>query len=251
VCRLYKGVTCIRYTNADCRSEYFRPFSCEVFHLCPSCSQKGTLLFAEFMNEQLLRGFFRHHRALYGQIAQQVYAMIGRFYNAAAGCRVHSAAIVAYASAGEFARFNSHLRAIALEGGFDGTGSPMQIIAVITEPQQVREILLHRIKTSKAPPGLDPTCLNGSRCPLASQESVCTGRLSQDRITALRDVADLLLALFASCAAGLHCVPHSCLPPQERFRPPQRPGSQSRYPNATPIADLTTLQVYNIIRAIS
>jgi hypothetical protein len=61
-----------------------------------------TLLFAEYMNERLLlrlphrqmvftfpkvlRGFFRHHRTLYGEIARQVYAMILRFYNAAAGC---------------------------------------------------------------------------------------------------------------------------------------------------------------------
>jgi Putative transposase len=35
-------------------------------------------------------------------------------------------------------------------------GSPMRIMAVITEPQQVRKILLHLIKTGKAPPGLDP-----------------------------------------------------------------------------------------------
>ena len=63
-----------------------------------------TLLFGEYMNERLLlrlrlphrqmvftfpkmlRGFFRHHRTLYGEIARQVYAMIGTFYNAAAGC---------------------------------------------------------------------------------------------------------------------------------------------------------------------
>jgi len=48
--------------------------------------------------------------------------MILRFHNAAAGCRVHSAAVIAYASAGEFGRFNPHLHAIVLEGGFDGTG---------------------------------------------------------------------------------------------------------------------------------
>jgi len=39
-------------------------------------------------------------------------------------------------------------------------GSPMRIVAVITEPQQVRKILLHLIKTGKAPPGLDPAPLN-------------------------------------------------------------------------------------------
>jgi hypothetical protein len=39
-------------------------------------------------------------------------------------------------------------------------GSPMRILALITEPQQVRKILLHLIKTGKAPPGLDPASLN-------------------------------------------------------------------------------------------
>jgi len=50
---------------------------------------------------------------------QAGYRMIQSFYNAAAGRRIHSAAIVAYASAGEFARWNPHLHAIFLEGGFD------------------------------------------------------------------------------------------------------------------------------------
>ena len=133
-----KGVARIRCTNPDCRTEYFRPFSCKVFHLCPSCSQKRTLLFGEYMNERLLlrlphrqmvftfpkvlRGFFRHHRTLYGEIARQVYAMIRSCYNAAAGCKLHSAAVIAYASAGEFVRFNPHLHLIVLEGGFDPAG---------------------------------------------------------------------------------------------------------------------------------
>jgi len=49
-----KGIARIQCTNPDCRAEYFRPFSCSVFHLCPSCSQKRTLLLGEYMNEQLL-----------------------------------------------------------------------------------------------------------------------------------------------------------------------------------------------------
>jgi hypothetical protein len=39
-------------------------------------------------------------------------------------------------------------------------GSPMRILAVITEAQQVRKILLHLSKTGKAPPGLDASSLN-------------------------------------------------------------------------------------------
>jgi hypothetical protein len=39
-------------------------------------------------------------------------------------------------------------------------GSQMRIMAVVTETRQVCKILLHLIKTGKAPPGLDPACLN-------------------------------------------------------------------------------------------
>ena len=91
-----KGVARIKCTNAECGNEYFRPFSCKVFHLCPSCSQKRTLLFREYMNERLLlllphrqivftfpkvlRVFFRHGRRLYGEISKLVYRMIQKFY---------------------------------------------------------------------------------------------------------------------------------------------------------------------------
>ena len=82
-----------------------------------------------FTFPQVLRVFFRHHRTLYGEIARQVYATIGRFYNTATDSRIHSAAFIAYASAGESARFNPHAHAIVLEGGFDGTGRFVRIPA--------------------------------------------------------------------------------------------------------------------------
>jgi len=49
-----QGVARIRCSNPECRLEYFRPFSCRGFHLCPSCSQKRSLLFSEYLDEQLL-----------------------------------------------------------------------------------------------------------------------------------------------------------------------------------------------------
>jgi hypothetical protein len=39
-------------------------------------------------------------------------------------------------------------------------GSPMRVLAIITDPQQCRRILPHLIKTGAAPPGLDPASLN-------------------------------------------------------------------------------------------
>lgn len=47
-----KGVT--RISCEDCGHSSFRPFSCKVFHLCPSCDQKRTLLYAEYLAEDLL-----------------------------------------------------------------------------------------------------------------------------------------------------------------------------------------------------
>jgi len=39
-------------------------------------------------------------------------------------------------------------------------GSPMKVLAVITDPTQVRRILLHLINTGAAPPGLNASALN-------------------------------------------------------------------------------------------
>jgi len=76
-----KGIARIQCTNPRCKAEYFRPFSCRVFHLCPSCSQKRTLLLGEYINERLLlrlphrqfvftlpkvlRPFFRHDTKIF------------------------------------------------------------------------------------------------------------------------------------------------------------------------------------------
>jgi hypothetical protein len=37
-----KGIARIQCTNPGCRVEYFRPFSCKVFHLCPSSYDNQT-----------------------------------------------------------------------------------------------------------------------------------------------------------------------------------------------------------------
>src|SRR6056297_684738 len=61
-----KGIARIRCTNTNCGHDYFRPFSCKGFYLCPrmhgrakrvtspSCSQKRTLIFDEHLNEEVL-----------------------------------------------------------------------------------------------------------------------------------------------------------------------------------------------------
>ena len=71
-------------------------FSCKVFHPCPSCSQKRTLLFGEYLNERLLLRL--PHRQMVFTFPKVLHQY------------------------GEIARFHPHLHAIVLEGGFDGKG---------------------------------------------------------------------------------------------------------------------------------
>jgi len=141
-----KGIARIQCTNPDCRAEYFRPFSCSVFHLCPSCSQKRTLLLGEYMNEQLLlrlphrqfvftlpkvlRVFFRHHKRLHGEISRIVYGLVRDFTTAAAGRGIRTAAVMVFQSSGQFARWNPHWHGLFLEGGFDREGRFLHVPTV-------------------------------------------------------------------------------------------------------------------------
>jgi hypothetical protein len=141
-----RGIARIKCTNPDCGQEYFRPFSCSVFHslvgpphrLCPSCSQKRTLLLGEYINEQLLlrlphrqfvftlpkvlRVFFRHDTRLHGEISRLIYALVRDFAAEAAGRPLRTAGILVFQTFGEALRHNPHFHALILEGGFDPAG---------------------------------------------------------------------------------------------------------------------------------
>ena len=133
-----QGIARIRCLNPEYRHEYFRPFSCRGFHLCPSCSQKRSLLFSEYLDEHLLlalphrqfvftlpkalRVFLRYDQRLFGLISRLIFSLITEFYSAAAGKPISSAAVLAYQPFGDALRFNPHFHALFLEGGFDPDG---------------------------------------------------------------------------------------------------------------------------------
>ena len=89
-----------------------RPFSCKGFYLCPSCSQKRTLLFAEHLTDEVLlelphrqfvftmpkalRPFFRHDRRLFSSVSRLIFALVGEFYTEAAGRPLMTGMIVAH-----------------------------------------------------------------------------------------------------------------------------------------------------------
>jgi len=134
-----QGVARIRCTNPDCGHDYFRPFSCKGFYLCPSCSQKRTLLFAEHLTDEVLldlphrqfvftmpkalRPFFRHDRRLFSSVSRLIFALLAEFYAEAAGRPLMTGMIVAHQTYGDMLRFNPHFHAIVLEGGFDDEGT--------------------------------------------------------------------------------------------------------------------------------
>jgi len=134
-----KGIARIQCCNPECRLEYFRPFSCKGFYLCPSCSQKRTLLFAEYLDEQLLftlphrqfvfsipkalRIFFRHDQKLFAAVSSLLFSLIRKFYRLAAGAPLLStASIIAFQPFGDFLRPNAHWHCLVLEGGFAPDG---------------------------------------------------------------------------------------------------------------------------------
>ncbi|MCK4906322.1 MAG: transposase zinc-binding domain-containing protein [Spirochaetes bacterium] len=58
----HKGIARIKCINADCNHEYFRPFSCKTWYLCPSCHQKRIFLFSEHLDQDvLLKRDTRYH----------------------------------------------------------------------------------------------------------------------------------------------------------------------------------------------
>ena len=107
-----RGVARIRCTNPICGHDYFRPFSCKGFYLCPSCSQKRTLLFAEHLTNDVLldlphrqfvftmpkalRPYFRHDRRLFAEVSRLIYTIITEFYTAAASKPLLSGLIAAH-----------------------------------------------------------------------------------------------------------------------------------------------------------
>jgi hypothetical protein len=127
-----KGIARIRCP--DCGYSYFRPFSCKVFHLCPSCDQKRTLLYAEYLSEDLLldlphrqfvftipkilRPYFKSDKRLFGEVSRLIFSLLSEFFSLAAGQELPGACVVSYQSFGEYARFHPHWHVLVLEGGF-------------------------------------------------------------------------------------------------------------------------------------
>ena len=131
-----RGVARVKCTACD--YSYFRPFSCKTFHLCPSCDKKRTILYAEYLAEELLlelphrqfvftvpkilRPYFKNDKRLFGEVSRLIFELLSGFFSLAAQRELQCACVASYQSFGEFARFHPHWHVLVLEGGFDQWG---------------------------------------------------------------------------------------------------------------------------------
>ncbi|MBI9103201.1 MAG: transposase zinc-binding domain-containing protein [Spirochaetales bacterium] len=113
------GVARIHCTNPECGHDYFRPFSCKGFYLCPSCSQKRTILMAVHLTEEVLLKL--PHRQFVSTIFTALYWRVVL---------------------------------MKMEILFK-CGSEMRVIAVIQDVTEIKRILKHLKKVGGAPPGVD------------------------------------------------------------------------------------------------
>ena len=149
-------------TNPHCGYEYFRPFSCKSWYLCPSCNQKRLLLFSEHLSEnvllklphrqfvftlpKLLRVYFKYNRNLFEDVSRITFSIIHDFYNETAKAAVKTGVFVSYQSYGDLMRWNPHWHCIILEGGLDEKNSfhhiPFKDTSRLTEVFRRRVIKL-------------------------------------------------------------------------------------------------------------
>jgi len=134
-----KGIARIKCTGKDCKHEYFRPFSCKQWYLCPSCHQKRILLLSEHLCEHVLyrlphrqfvftipkalRIFFKYDRSLFSEISRLIYNLVTEYYAERHGESITTGAVVSYQSAGDSLRWNAHWHCIIMEGGLDDEDS--------------------------------------------------------------------------------------------------------------------------------
>ncbi len=105
-------------------------FACKGFYLCPSCSQKRTLLFSEHLSEDVLldlphrqfvftfpkalRIFFRNNRTLFADVSRLIFSMIREFYKDVAGTTIKTGMVIAHQTFGDMLRWNPYYHALVL-----------------------------------------------------------------------------------------------------------------------------------------
>jgi len=138
---LHEGFARVRCP--DCRHEFFVAFSCKQRCICPSCSQKRTVLFGVHVAEDVclnvphrqfvwtvpkrLRIFFRFHRGLLHQLPGLAWQSLLEVYRAVLGDDVTPGGVLAIQTFGQLIHFHPHIHGLITDGAFarDGRFVPL------------------------------------------------------------------------------------------------------------------------------
>jgi len=134
----------------DCRHEFLVAFSCKQRCICPSCSQKRTLLFGMHVADDIcqpvphrqfvwtipkrLRVFFRFHRDLLNRLPALAWQTVTETYAAILGPDVRPGGVLAIQTFGQLIHFHPHLHALVTDGAFAPDGQFVHLPETSHEP---------------------------------------------------------------------------------------------------------------------
>lgn len=124
---------------AKCRKSFLIPYSCRGRSFCPSCEKKRSLLWAEWLRQEvlepvphrhvvvtiprLLRPLFRRRRELLRELALCAADALGAYVRDCLAEDVRPGIVVSIATAGDLVQWHPHLHILATDGGFSSDGS--------------------------------------------------------------------------------------------------------------------------------
>jgi hypothetical protein len=121
-----------------CRSSYIVPFSCRGRSFCPSCEKKRSLLWAEWLREEVLAPVPHRHivvtiprflrrlllkrRDLMLDLSQSASEALCEHMRRAIGEGARPGIVVSIATSGDLLQWHVHLHTLATDGGFTEEG---------------------------------------------------------------------------------------------------------------------------------
>jgi Transposase zinc-binding domain len=122
-----------------CRTSVLCPFSCRGRSFCPSCEKKRQLLWAEWLQKEvlapvphrhvvltmprLLRGIFRKRRELLLDLSQCAAEAVAEYVRRRLGQDGRPGIVVAVATAGDLVQWHPHAHLLLTDGAFSNDGA--------------------------------------------------------------------------------------------------------------------------------
>jgi hypothetical protein len=146
-----------------CRTSVLCPFSCRGRNFCPSCEKKKQLLWAEWLQKEvlapvphrhvvltmprLLRGIFRRRRELVLDLSQCSAEALSEYLKREVGVDMRPGIVVSVASAGDLLQWHPHGHILVTDGAFsdDGAFHPLESWDIEAVMKLFRERLLARL----------------------------------------------------------------------------------------------------------